>query len=75
LNLLLARSDAHGVALTLAEKSHLSSAIDHALELTYDEYAAQVVAYLEPAQAELFADRSAWDTMQKTLVERLEALS
>jgi predicted nucleotidyltransferase component of viral defense system len=74
LNLLLARPDTAELALTAAQKAWLDAAVEHAFALSFDEYQAKVVAYLEPAHVELYADRSAWDTMQDVVIERLEAL-
>jgi predicted nucleotidyltransferase component of viral defense system len=74
LNLLLARPEAHEIELLDAEKRWLDKAIDHALSLSFDEYASQVVAYLDPSQAELYEERASWDTMQEAVVSRLEAL-
>ncbi len=56
------------------EKRYLSLAIDHALGISFDEYSSQVVAYLDPDQRELFAERSVWNVMQTTVISRLEAL-
>ncbi|MEO7033238.1 MAG: hypothetical protein ABI548_05235 [Polyangiaceae bacterium] len=43
-------------------------------EISFDEYQSKVVAYLDPSQAPLYADRSAWDAMQGAVAEQLEAL-
>ncbi len=74
LSLLLARSDAAGLALDAGAKGWLADAIDHAMGISFDEYASKVVAYLEPSHADLYADRSAWNAMQEDVVARLEAL-
>jgi predicted nucleotidyltransferase component of viral defense system len=73
LNLLLARPEAHELELTDAEKRRLANAIDHAMGISFDEYASKVVAYLEPSQAELYGDHSSWEAMQEAVVSRLEA--
>jgi predicted nucleotidyltransferase component of viral defense system len=54
--------------------SVLSGAMDRAMGISFDDYRAQVVAYLDPAQAEPFASREAWDLMQSFVIERLEQL-
>lgn len=72
LNLLLARPDGP-TAVEKASKSQLPVALEHALEIGYDQYAAQVVAFLDPTQRELFESRDAWDTMQHAVVTSLEA--
>jgi predicted nucleotidyltransferase component of viral defense system len=74
LSLLLSRSDAGGLALDAAAKRWLTDAIDHAISLSFDEYTSQVVAFLEPSHAEVYAARSAWDAMQEDVTQRLEAL-
>jgi hypothetical protein len=50
------------------------AAIEHAMAISFDEYAAQVVAFLDPDQQMLFEERSAWDAMQGEVIQRLEAL-
>jgi hypothetical protein len=72
LNLLLARPDGDA-AVKKVPKSQLASALERALEIGYDQYAAQVVAFLDPTQRELFESRDAWDTMQHAVVTALEA--
>ena len=52
----------------------LDDAIDHAMGISFDEYASKVVAFLEPSHAEVYAERSAWNAMQEDVVARLEAL-
>lgn len=74
LNLLFARPDAANIASTAGEKAWLAPAIENATALSFDEYRSKVVAYLDPSQIELYRDRVAWQTMQETVVARLEAL-
>jgi predicted nucleotidyltransferase component of viral defense system len=74
LSLLLSRSDAADLALDPAAKTWLASAIDHAMGISFDEYASKVVAFLEPSHAEVYSSRAAWDAMQTDVVARLEAL-
>lgn len=74
LSLLLARSDAAEFALDDGAKKWLAEAIDHAMGISFDEYASKVVAFFEPAHTELYAERSAWEAMQEDVVARLEAL-
>jgi hypothetical protein len=71
-NLLIARPDG-AIALSAVERRSLAAAIDNALSVSFDDYTAQVVAYLDPAQIELFAGRPAWDAMQSAVVSWLEA--
>lgn len=74
LALLLARPDAASLAFDDQAKAWLEAAIDHAMGLSFDDYAAKVVAFLEPSHAELYADRGAWEAMQEDVVARLEGL-
>jgi predicted nucleotidyltransferase component of viral defense system len=74
LSLLLARADAAGLPLDAAAEKWLPEAIDHAMGLSFDEYASTVVAFLEPSHAELYRERAAWEAMQEDVVSRLEAL-
>lgn len=74
LSLLLARPEAGDLALDETAKGWLDDGIDHAMGLSFDEYASKVVSFLEPGQAEVYADRSAWEAMQEDVVARLEAL-
>ena len=74
LNLLLARPEADAAPLTAAQRAWIPDAIERAVGISFDDYLSTVVSYLDPAQAELFQDRSAWDAMQDAVVSRLEAL-
>ena len=73
LHVLFARPDA---PTTLDEEARgwIDVAITNTAALTYDQYLALVVAYLEPAHAELYASRDTWDAMQLEVIERLERL-
>jgi len=74
LQLLFARHPSNP-ALTSEEKAWLPGAIENAKSVTFDDYAAKVVAYLEPEQVELFAARETWEVMQSGVVAQLEALA
>ena len=74
LNLLLARTDAQAVKLDSSQRAFVPQAMDNALALSFDEYNSQVVAYLEPSQAEAFDDADAWNSMVESVVDRLGAL-
>jgi predicted nucleotidyltransferase component of viral defense system len=54
--------------------AHLAMAIDHALGIDYDEFAGQVLAFLEPDYQGHFGNRKAWAALQEQVVEGLEAL-
>lgn len=74
LNLLLAREEAEETVLDGRERAWLDEAIEHAMAISYAEYTSKVVAYLDPQQAEPFADPDSWDAMQQTVVMRLEQM-
>ena len=42
------------------------------MSVSFDDYASQVVAYLEPEQAALYDSKDAWDAMQDAVVATLE---
>jgi predicted nucleotidyltransferase component of viral defense system len=75
LNVLLARPDAAELKLEPAQRAWVPAATEHAMSISYDEYRAKVVAYLDPEQAVLFEERATWEHMQDTVVARLEALA
>lgn len=72
---LLARSDAVGLRLDATQKRWVPAAVDRALSISYDEYVAKVVAYLDPSQAELFSGPDTWNVMQSSVVDMLESLA
>lgn len=74
LNLLFAREDAARIAIDDSKRTWIPAAIEHAMSISFDDYASKVVAFLEPAQADLYSDRSAWNAMQDEVVARLEGL-
>ncbi|HKP61917.1 MAG TPA: nucleotidyl transferase AbiEii/AbiGii toxin family protein [Polyangiales bacterium] len=74
LNLLFARPEAASLVLLQAEKRWLGPAIDHTLDISFDEYRSKVVAYLDPSQLDVYAGRPAWDAMQGSVISSLEAL-
>jgi hypothetical protein len=74
LNLLFARTDADPLAMGDRERALLPEALERAMSISFDDYVSKVVAYLDPTQADLFANRGAWDAMQEAVVGRLEAL-
>jgi hypothetical protein len=72
---LLARPDSRGLVLSPEERKHVAGAKGRANAIMFDEYVAQVVAFLDPQQADLFADRAAWRLMQEAVVARLTELA
>jgi predicted nucleotidyltransferase component of viral defense system len=73
LSVLLARPDSAKLALS-KEKPTLSLAIERAMSISFDEYRSKVVAFLDPDQVDLYAQRATWEAMQESTVARLEAL-
>ncbi len=73
LHVLLARADAPK-KLDEDAAEWLEAAVANAAGLTYDQYVALVIAYLDPEQAEIYASRAAWESMQLDVIARLEAL-
>ena len=70
LSVLLARGvDAAGA---LADPSlPLEAAVERAMELSYDDYAGQVVAYLASEHADMLGTRASWDALQLQVVDAL----
>lgn len=52
----------------------LNPAIGHAIGISFDDYAAGVLAYLDPAHAGPFEGRHAWNELSSRVVAELEAL-
>lgn len=73
LHVLFARTDAPK-KLDEEAAAWIDPAVANASDLTYDQYVALVVAYLDPEQAEIFSSRETWEAMQIDVIERLEAL-
>ena len=53
----------------------LPAAIANAMEVDYDAFAGQVLAYLEPEYHEHYRDPKVWNELQHQVIETLEALS
>lgn len=73
LNLLFARA-ASPLQLSPEEKAMVRGAIERAMSVSFVDYSAKVVPYLEPEHFELFASRESWDLAQTVVVERLEEM-
>jgi hypothetical protein len=43
-------------------------------EIGYDEFRAKVLSFIEPDAQPLYESSEAWESMQVTVAERLEAL-
>jgi len=71
LSVLFAHLGNAAAALTAVQKE-LAGAASRALELSYDDYAGQVVPYLDPDHADAYGQRAFWDALQLQVVETLE---
>jgi hypothetical protein len=74
LSVLLAR--AGGDVSALASMSgEVEKAIERAVDLTYDQYVGQVVAYLVPEHSEAYGSRDAWSALQTQVGDNLQLVS
>ena len=55
-------------------EEQLATAIENALQVDYDAFAGQVLAYLEPEYQEHYGNRNAWSELQQQVVDALEGL-
>jgi len=74
LHLLFARAEAFPLALSPTEAPTLLRALENAMSISFEDYRSQVVAFLDPEQESLYSGRADWDALQRTVLERLEAL-
>ncbi len=74
LTVLFARS-AGGVTALDPIRERIPEAMERTMQLTYEEYKGQVVAYLLPEGAEAYGSRDVWTTLQKQLLETLQKAS
>jgi predicted nucleotidyltransferase component of viral defense system len=56
------------------QRAQLASAIENAMTIGYQDFAGQVVAFLEPEHQGDYRDRSAWETLQEQVVDALRSL-
>lgn len=69
---LLLDAGAGNSALPKAIASNLPRAIENAMSIGYDEFAGQVLAYLEPEYQDHYRPRRAWEGLQAQVVDALE---
>lgn len=74
LHLLLSRPEANTLKGTGTPSLRIDTAIERAMEVSFDAYTSKVVAYLDPAQSPLYEGRAAWNAMQEFVVSQLESL-
>ena len=75
LHLLFTRAQAATLSLDRSMRADVSRAIERAMDVSYDDYRGQVVAFLHPDHAAPFGTRVAWNQMQSEVVGALEALA
>jgi predicted nucleotidyltransferase component of viral defense system len=73
LSLLLARTETASMTLRREQEKWVPAAIENAMSLSFDDYCAKVVAFLDIAQAQLYQSREVWEAMQAEVVARLQA--
>ncbi|HEY4212860.1 MAG TPA: nucleotidyl transferase AbiEii/AbiGii toxin family protein [Steroidobacteraceae bacterium] len=68
--------DAGAAALGEAERirSQIPQAIENAMTISYDDFAGQVLAYLEPSYQDHYRTRKVWDEMQEQVVNALQGM-
>ncbi len=67
------RSSSRAAPLAVPRKI-LPAAIENAMAIGYDEFAGQVVAYLESEYRDHYRSREVWGRLQDEVVRALEAL-
>lgn len=72
LNLLLSSSQNEDCFDSLVARGvDLKAAANRAMEISYEQYAARVVAYLVPEHVEIYGTRAAWEAMRSRVVDFL----
>jgi predicted nucleotidyltransferase component of viral defense system len=69
-------ADAGGAAKPLpkSQVEQLPKAIENAMAIGFEEFAGQVVAFLEPEHQADYAGRAAWNTLQEKVVDLLQGM-
>lgn len=71
---LLLDAGAKGAEFPQAVRKNLATAYENTRSIRYDDFKGHVVAYLAPEYQEFYATRAAWDAVQETVLQALEAL-
>ena len=53
-------------------RAQIAKAIERAMDVSYDEFKAQVVSYLKPEHLDEYGTRQAWEALQAQVVDALE---
>jgi hypothetical protein len=72
---LLIDAGAASTALAQVSKDLLPKAIDNAMRVGFEDFAGQVVAFLEPEHQDDFRDRADWDRLQEQVVGVLQGFA
>jgi hypothetical protein len=72
LGVLLNRADSDAPRALHRIRERLAGAIERVMEVSFDQFQGQVVAYLDPDHADMYASRAAWDALQSQVVDELE---
>lgn len=70
---LLVDAGADVAALNPQQRELLPRAIDNAMSIGFDEFAGQVVAFLEPEHQADYRGRAGWEQLQESVVDTLRA--
>jgi hypothetical protein len=57
------------------ERAALRAGMERAMDVSFDDYRGQVVAYLHPDHAGMYGSRPAWDALQASVIDALEKAS
>lgn len=71
---LLIDAGAAATPLPQSESALLPDAIENVMSIGFEDFAGQVVAFLEPQHQADFRERDSWETLQDQVVESLRAL-
>jgi Nucleotidyl transferase AbiEii toxin, Type IV TA system len=71
LSVLLSRAGGRIDALR-SMRAQIKKAIERAMDVSYDEFKAQVASYLKPEHLDEYGTRQAWEAMQAQVVDALE---
>ena len=70
--LLLAQAGRDAQDALRSEPGRLLQAAERAMGVSFDEFQSQVVAFLDPVQADMYASEDAWNALQTQVVDELE---
>jgi len=72
LAVLLARAGHEARTALQSERARLPQAAERAMEVSFDQFQSGVVAFLDPAHAEMYATEDAWSALQLQVVNEFE---